>query len=39
VLDYSGKLDVEVGLGFGLTRSSDNATFKVILSKDLNKKK
>jgi hypothetical protein len=40
VVDYAGKLmDVEAGLGFGLTRGSDNVTFKVILSRDLNKKK
>ena len=40
VVDYAGKLvDMEAGLGFGLTRGSDNVTFKVILSRDLNKKK
>jgi len=40
VVDYAGKfLDVEAGLGFGLTQASDNVTFKVILSRDLNKKK
>ena len=40
VVDYSGKaLDVEAGIGFGLTGASDNVTFKLILSRDLNKKK
>ena len=35
--DWSGALDVEVGVGVGLTNASDNLTFKVILSRDLNK--
>jgi hypothetical protein len=40
VVDYSAKwMDIEAGLGFGLTDASDNCTFKVILSRDLNKKK
>jgi hypothetical protein len=37
VIDYSGApMDIEAGLGFGLTPASDNLVFKLILSKDLN---
>lgn len=37
VVDHSGKaLDVEAGVGFGLTDGSDKLTLKLILSKDLN---
>lgn len=37
VVDYSGKtMDVEAGVGFGLTDASDNLTLKLILSHDLN---
>ena len=37
VVDYSGKaIDVEAGVGVGLTSASDNLTFKLILSRDLN---
>lgn len=37
VVDYSGKvMDVEAGVGFGLTDASDNLTLKLILSRDLN---
>ena len=37
VVDYSGApMDVEAGLGFGLTPASDNLVLKLILSKDLN---
>ncbi|HVV65665.1 MAG TPA: hypothetical protein VHC42_09345 [Rhizomicrobium sp.] len=37
VVDYSGAaLEVETGLGFGLTPASDNLVLKLILSKDLN---
>jgi len=39
VVDYSGAFDIEAGIGFGLTNASDNVTFKLIVSKDLNKKK
>ncbi|MGE5243685.1 MAG: hypothetical protein ACM3SQ_05620 [Betaproteobacteria bacterium] len=40
VVDYGGKLmDVEAGIGFGLTGASDNVTFKLILSRDLNGRK
>ena len=35
--DYAGKeLEAEAGVGFGLNSASDNLTFKLILSKDLN---
>jgi hypothetical protein len=38
VVDRKGGLfDVEAGLGFGLTGASDHLTFKVILSRDLNR--
>jgi len=38
VVDYAGReLDVEAGIGVGLTGASDNLTFKLILSRDLNK--
>jgi hypothetical protein len=38
VLDRSGTfLDVEAGVGVGLTGASDKLTFKLILSRDLNK--
>lgn len=37
VVDHSGKgLDVEAGLGFGLTDAADRVTLKLILSRDLN---
>jgi hypothetical protein len=36
VMDYMGALEVEVGVGFGLTESADNLTFKLILAHDLN---
>jgi hypothetical protein len=37
VTDYAGRrLDVEAGLGVGLTRASDKLVFKLILSRDLN---
>ncbi len=37
VMDYSGMpLDVEAGVGFGLTHASDRLVFKLILSRDLN---
>jgi hypothetical protein len=38
VLDHGAKfLDIEAGVGFGLTDSSDKLTLKLILSRDLNK--
>lgn len=37
VVDHSGKeLDVEAGVGVGLTSGSDTLTFKLILWRDLN---
>lgn len=37
VIDHHGKfLDVEFGVGFGLTDASDQLTLKLILSRDLN---
>ena len=39
VVDHSSPaLDVEFGVGYGLTSVSDKLTFKLILSRDLNKK-
>jgi hypothetical protein len=38
VVDHSGKAwDLEAGIGFGLTRSSDRVVLKLMLSRDLNK--
>jgi hypothetical protein len=39
VFDRSGKLNVEGGIGFGLTDASDKFTLKLILSIDLNEPK
>ena len=37
VVDHANKtLDLEAGVGFGLTDASDKLTFKLILSRDLN---
>jgi hypothetical protein len=37
VVDHSAKfLNIEAGVGFGLTRGSDRLTLKLILSRDLN---
>jgi hypothetical protein len=37
VVDHSGKfLNVEAGVGFGLTSASDKVTIKLMLSRDLN---
>jgi len=37
VIDFAGlPIDVEAGVGFGLTQASDNVTLKLILSFDLN---
>ncbi len=39
-VDHDGKyLDVEAGVGVGLTPASDKLTFKLMLSRDLNPKK
>jgi hypothetical protein len=38
VVDHTGNAwDIEAGIGFGLTRSSDRVVLKVMLSRDLNK--
>jgi hypothetical protein len=38
VVDHSGaSLDVEAGVGFGLSNATDRLTFKLILSRDFNK--
>jgi hypothetical protein len=40
VLNRTGRpFDVELGIGFGLTNASDGLTLKVILARDLNKKR
>ncbi len=40
VVDYRGKSwDVETGIGFGLTKASDDITIKLSVSHDLNKTK
>jgi hypothetical protein len=37
VMDHSGKfLNIETGVGFGLTAASDKVTLKLMLSRDLN---
>jgi hypothetical protein len=37
VIDYNGKpINIEAGVGFGLTPATDHLTLKLILSKDLN---
>ena len=39
VVDKSAKwMDIEAGIGFGLTDASDKVTLKLILSRDLNRK-
>ncbi|HEY4218129.1 MAG TPA: hypothetical protein VGM67_13380 [Gemmatimonadaceae bacterium] len=35
VVDHDGFVNVEAGVGFGVTNASDKLTFKLILSKDL----
>jgi hypothetical protein len=36
VIDYNGKpINMEAGVGFGLTQATDHLTLKLILSKDL----
>ncbi len=40
VVDHTGgPVDIEAGVGFGLTTATDKLTFKLILSRDLNKRK
>jgi len=36
VVDYVGALEIQAGVGFGLTDGADNLTFKLILARDLN---
>ena len=37
VVDHPNKfLDIETGVGFGLTHGADKLTFKLMLSRDLN---
>jgi len=38
VVDYSGALDIEAGIGFGLTDASDRLQFKLIVARDLNRR-
>lgn len=38
VFDDSGAFDIEAGIGFGLTDASDRLQFKVIFSRDLNRR-
>jgi hypothetical protein len=38
VVDYTGKFELQVGAGFGLTDASDKFTIKTIFSIDLNRK-
>jgi hypothetical protein len=37
VFDYAGAFDIEAGVGFGLTDSSDRFQFKLIVARDLNR--
>jgi hypothetical protein len=39
VFDHQGAIEIEAGVGFGLTSASDKLTFKLILSRDLNARK
>lgn len=36
VIDYAGPVEVEVGVGVGLTDATDDLAFKLILARDLN---
>jgi hypothetical protein len=38
VFDYAGALDIEAGVGFGLTDSSDKFQLKLIVARDLNRR-
>ena len=39
VVDKAAKwMDIEAGIGFGLTDASDKVTLKLILSRDLNRR-
>ena len=37
VFDYAGPLEIEAGVGFGLTDSSDKFQLKLIVARDLNR--
>ena len=39
VFDWAGPLDIEAGVGFGLTDSSDRFQLKLIVARDLNRPK
>jgi hypothetical protein len=36
VIDYAGSVEVELGVGYGLTEGADDFTLKLILARDLN---
>ena len=38
VFNYTGAVDLEAGVGFGLTDASDGLQFKLILARDLNRR-
>ena len=38
VVDHTADLDIEAGIGIGVTSASDKVTVKLILSRDLNKR-
>ena len=37
VVNYSGMVDIEAGVGFGLTDASDRVQFKLLIARDFNK--
>ena len=39
VMNFSGAVDIEAGIGVGLTSATDHVTLKLMFSKDLNAKK
>lgn len=39
VVNFTGPVEIEAGVGFGLTDASDSCTLKLIVAFDLNKKK
>jgi len=39
VVNFTGRVEVEAGVGFGLTDASDSCTLKLIVAFDLNRKK
>jgi hypothetical protein len=38
IVDHTADLNIEAGIGFGVTSASDKVTLKLILSRDLNKR-